>query len=56
MEKTFFEEQDGKTLKELFPHLNDDEIHRFEESLEKYVGLVLRIFERTYQQDSDLTE
>jgi hypothetical protein len=34
------------TLKELYPQLNDKQLGEVEESLERYLTLALRIFER----------
>lgn len=34
------------TIKDLYPHLNDEELKIAEENLDRYLALVLRIFER----------
>lgn len=35
------------TIRELYPHLNQKELAEAEENLEKYLALVLRIFEHS---------
>ena len=34
------------TIKDLYPHLNDDQQREAEENLNRYVALVLRVYER----------
>lgn len=34
------------TIKDLYPHLNDEELKEAEDNLDRYVELVLRIYER----------
>lgn len=34
------------TLRDLYPHLDDDELAQVEDAFERYLALVLRIFER----------
>lgn len=34
------------TIRDLYPHLNDEELKEAEENLERYLELILRIYER----------
>jgi len=34
------------TIRDLYPHLNDEQLAEVEDTLERYLALVLRIFER----------
>ena len=34
------------TLRDLYPHLNDEQLAEVEDTFERYLALVLRIFER----------
>jgi len=38
------------TLRSLYPYLNDEQLAEVEDSLERYLALVLRIFERLESQ------
>jgi hypothetical protein len=40
-------DQNSITIKELYPALTDSELAEAEDNLERYLALVLRIFERT---------
>lgn len=40
---------DAPTLRELFPHLTDDELAEAEASLDRYLALTQRIYERIRQ-------
>lgn len=42
------------TIRDLYPNLNDDQLAEVEYALERYLALVLRIFERLESQ-SDAT-
>lgn len=39
--------ESGPTIRDLYPRLSDKELIEVEETLERYLALVLRIFERT---------
>ena len=34
------------TIRDLYPHLSDDELRQAEENLDRYLSIALRIFER----------
>jgi hypothetical protein len=38
------------TLRDLYPHLNEEQLAEVEDTLERYLALVLRIFERLESQ------
>jgi hypothetical protein len=38
------------TLRDLYPHLNDEQLAEVEDTWERYLALVLRIFERLESQ------
>jgi len=41
-----FDKQPTPTIRDLYPHLTDAELERAEDNLERYLIVVLRIFER----------
>jgi len=43
-------EKTDPTIQELFPRFNEQEVKEAEESLDRYITLVLRIFERLESQ------
>ncbi len=45
MQKRSFKEQDI-TIRDLYPRLNEEQLKEAEENLERYLELVLRIYER----------
>ena len=38
--------EQGKTLRQLYPHLGDSQAEKADENLRQYVALALRVFER----------
>lgn len=38
--------QQGRTLRQLYPHLSDSQVREADENLRQYVTLALRVFER----------
>lgn len=40
------DKQDGPTIRELYPGLNEEQLKEAEENLERYVELALRIYDR----------
>lgn len=44
------EKKPAPTIRDLYPHLNDNQLAEVEDTLERYLGLVLRIFERLESQ------
>jgi len=45
MQKRSFKEQ-GITIRDLYPHLNEEQLKEAEENLERYLELSIRIYER----------
>jgi hypothetical protein len=50
------EESPLELLQKLYPHLTEEELAQADENLGRYVGLVLRIFERTHPDLEDLED
>ncbi|MGC9944441.1 MAG: hypothetical protein ABSE48_21660 [Verrucomicrobiota bacterium] len=44
------EQKPAPTLRDLYPHLNDEQLAEVEDTWERYLALVLRIFERLESQ------
>jgi len=42
------------TIRDLYPHLNDEQLAEVEDTWERYLALVLRIFERLESQTDSL--
>lgn len=42
------------TIRDLYPHLTDAELAQAEDNLERYIAVVLRIFERLERETSPL--
>jgi hypothetical protein len=40
----------GPTIRDLYPHLNEEQLAEVEDTWERYLALVLRIFERLESQ------
>ena len=51
------DKQSAPTIRDLYPHYTEDELAEAEDNLERYLTLVLRIFERwELQKAEQLTE
>jgi hypothetical protein len=44
------DEKDAPTIRDLYPHLNDEQLAEVEDTWERYLALILRIFERLESQ------
>ena len=55
MKKINIEIPEGKTLRELLPHLTEEEFKEVEKSLERYFLLALKVYEKNKSKNTDLT-
>ncbi len=46
MKRTKGEVESGPTIRELYPHLNEDQLREAEDNLQRYFEIALRIYER----------